>query len=171
VRSHLYADDTQLLDCCHIEHLPVARSRLTSCVSEVTQWCASRRLQLNSDKTEVIWFGSKANLIKLKSCDCSLPVGSETVQPASVVRDLGVLLDAQLTMKQHINKVTAACCYQLRRLRQIRQRVGIEVTTQLVLALVTSRLDYCKSVLGALPHTVHDQTTTACTEHCSAADF
>ena len=54
VLCHLYADDTQLLDCCHIEHVPVVRSRLTSCVSEVAQWCASRRLQLNSDKTEVI---------------------------------------------------------------------------------------------------------------------
>jgi len=54
-----------------------------------------------------------ANLVELKSYDCSLPVGSETVQPASVVRDLGVLLDAQLTMKQHINKVTAGCYYQL----------------------------------------------------------
>ena len=101
------------------------------------QWCAYRRLQLNSDKTEVIWFGSKTNLAKLKSIDCSLSVSSETVQPVSVVRDLGVLLDAQVTMKQHINKVTAACYYQLWRLRQIRRRVGTEVTTQLVLALVT----------------------------------
>jgi len=55
-------------------------------------------------------------------------------------------------MKQHINKVTATCNYQLRRLRQIRRRVGTEVTTQLVLAvaLVTSRLDYCNTVLAAL---------------------
>ena len=68
-----------------------------------------------------------------------------------VVRDLGVLLDAQLTMKQHINKVTALCYYQLRRPRQIRRRVGLEVTIQLVLALITSRLDYCNSVLAALP--------------------
>ena len=51
------------------------------CVSEVAQWCASRRLQLNSYKIEVIWFGSKANLVKPKTYDCSLTVGSETVQP------------------------------------------------------------------------------------------
>jgi len=47
--------------------------------------------------------------------------------------------------------VTAACYCQLRRQRQIRRRVGTEVTTQLLLALVTSRLDYCNSVLAALP--------------------
>jgi len=60
--------------------------------------------QLNADKTEVIWFGSKANLAKLKAADLSLSVGSESIRPVSVVRDLGVLLDAQLSMKQHINK-------------------------------------------------------------------
>jgi len=89
---------------------------------------------------------SKANLVKLKSYDCSLPVGSETVQPASVVRDLGVLLDAQLTMKQHINKATAACFYQLRDCDRFVD----------VLALVTSRLDYCNSVLAALPQSTID---------------
>jgi len=130
---------------------------------EVAQWCASRRLQLNSDKTEVIWFGSKTNLVTLKAIDCSLSVSSETVQPVHVVRDLGVLLDAQLTMKQHINKVTAVCYYQLRRLQQIRRRVGPEVTRQLVLALVTSRLDLgCNSVLAALPHFTTEQLYSVC---------
>ena len=38
-----------------------------------------------------------------------------------------------------------------RRLRQIRRRIGAEVTTQLVLTLVTSRLDYCNAVLAGVP--------------------
>jgi len=151
VGSHLYADDTQLYDCCRLENTTTVRNRLASCITEIAQWCASRHLQLNADKTEVIWFGSKSSLAKLKAIDCSLPVGSEIVKPAPVVRDLGVLLDANLSMKQHISKVAATCYYQLQRLRQIRRCVGPEVTTQLVLALVTSRLDYCNSVLACLP--------------------
>jgi len=54
-------------------------------------------------------------------------------------------------MKQHIAKVSAACFYHLRRLRQIRRRVGQAVVTRLVLAMITSRLDYCNSVLAGLP--------------------
>ena len=34
---------------------------------------------------------------------------------------------------------------------QIRRRVGTEVTVRLVLALITSRLDYCNSLLGGVP--------------------
>ena len=35
--------------------------------------------------------------------------------------------------------------------RQIRRRVGSEVASRLVLALMMSRLDYCNSVLSGLP--------------------
>ena len=54
-------------------------------------------------------------------------------------------------MKRHVATVAASCFYHLRRLRQIRRRVGTEVTTQLVLAFITPRLDYCNSVLAGLP--------------------
>ena len=37
-------------------------SHLTCCLSEVHIWCASRRLQLNSDKTKTIWFGARYSL-------------------------------------------------------------------------------------------------------------
>jgi len=63
----------------------------------------------------------------------------------------GVSIDSELTMKEHVAKIAAACLYHIRRLRQVRRRVGQEVTQQLVLALVMSRLDYCNSVLAELP--------------------
>jgi len=43
--------------------------------------------------------------------------------------------------------VSAVCFCHIRRLRQIRRRVGQAVTTRLVLAMNMSRLDYCNSVL------------------------
>ena len=98
-----------------------------------------------------MWFGTRTNLQKFFGQNLTLTVGTEAIQPASVVRDLGVLLDPELGMRQHIAKVASDCFFQLRRLRQRRQRIGEDVTTRLVLALVTSRLDYCNSVLAGLP--------------------
>ena len=42
---------------------------------------------------------------------------------ASVIRDLGVMFDSQLTMKAHISSLTRVFFYQLRRLRTIRRCV------------------------------------------------
>jgi len=69
----------------------------------------------------------------------------------NAVRDLGVLLDQELSVKQHINKVTRNCFFQIRRLKQVRRILGPEITTSLITAFVTSRLDFCNSVLAGLP--------------------
>ena len=70
------------------------------------------------------------------------------MQPSVVIRDLGLHLDSELSMKHHVVKVAAICYYHLRRLRQIRR-----VTTRLVLATVISRLDYCNAALAGLRQT------------------
>ena len=56
-------------------------------------------------------------LKRLENTNLSLHVGIDTVTPSNVVRDLGVLLDSELTMRQHISKTVGACFYHLRRLK------------------------------------------------------
>ena len=51
-----------------------------------------------------------------------------------------------LSMKQHVTKVASICFFHLRRLHQVRHRVGKDITIRLVLAVIMSRLDYCNSV-------------------------
>jgi len=82
-----------------------------------------------------------------------LQLDSGILQPVDVVRDLGVLLDTELSMKQHITRIASNCFYHLRRLRQIRRIVGEHVTSHLISAFVLSRLDYCNSLLAGLPRT------------------
>jgi len=50
---------------------------LSYCASDIISWCTSRRLQLNTHKTEAtgIWIGSKSNLSELTTPDCSVPIG------------------------------------------------------------------------------------------------
>ena len=46
--------------------------------------------------------GSRANLNKLHSQERHIQISSEIIIPTSVVRDLGVQLDSELSMKQHV---------------------------------------------------------------------
>ena len=160
--TSIYADDTQFHDSCQPGDIHSLRVRLSRCADDVSTWCKSRRLQLNANKTEAIWFGSQANLASLNSLDCSLRVGLFTVQPSTVVRDLGLHLDNELSMKQHVTKVAATCYYHLRRLRQIRRHVGSEVTTHVELVLVISRLDYRNAA-------DYNRTTSTSTKRCGTS--
>ena len=126
-------------------------STIERCAADVSTWCASKRLQLNGSKTKIMWFGTTAGLRKIPPQVGCFHVDQSVVEPVSVVRDLGVMIDAELTMQEHVNRTAQTCFYHLRRLRSVRQQLGRDVTAQLVSALVLSRLDYCNAVLADLP--------------------
>jgi len=100
------------------------------------------------DRSHLVWVESQFE--QTTQPRASYPDQLRDHHPTSVVRDLGVQLDSELSMKQHIRKV-ATCFFHLCHLRQIRRRVGQELTLHLVLAYVIKRLDYCNSLLAGLP--------------------
>ena len=106
---HLYADDTQLLGSTPTSTVQLTVDRLQSCVAAIHQWCCSRRLQLNPSKTELIWFGSRANLQKIATTDHSLRIDGSVIHSVDSVRDLGVILDSELTLQRHILTKLPAC--------------------------------------------------------------
>jgi len=151
VRFHLYADDKQAYASGRVSDVDNIRRRLSECASDIAAWCASRRLQLNSAKTEVIWFGSHANLSKLTTCDLSVTVNND-ISPVHSVHDLGVRYTRRRTQHE-------AACQQCSKDLLLSsspstpgsRRAGYDVTVRLVLAVVMSRIDYCNAVLAGLP--------------------
>ena len=134
-----------------MSQIPALRCRLSCCVDDLSKYFASLRLQLNSSKTDFIWFGTKSNLAKIQPPHKSLSVCSSVVSCSEVVRDLGVFLDSELSTKKHVSNVASVCFYHLRRLRQLRNCVSQSLMAQLVTSLVISRLDSCNSALAGLP--------------------
>jgi hypothetical protein len=63
----------------------------------------------------------------------------------------GVRMVRELSMRRHISKVASICYIHLRRLKTVRRTLDEKTTASLVSAFVTSRLDYCNSVLAGLP--------------------
>ena len=80
----------------------------------------------------------------------ALHVRDATIQPTSGARNLGVFFDSHHDLKQHISNVCRSCYFQLRQLRIVR-RLLPGVLRTLLHAFVSCRLDYCNSLMTALP--------------------
>ena len=54
ISSQSFADDTQLLDSCHPDHLDTTVQRMQNCISEVKSRMDGTKLELNDDKTDQV---------------------------------------------------------------------------------------------------------------------
>ena len=70
-----------------------------------------------------------------------------SVLASTSVKDLGVLIDSSLTMSEHVNALTKSCFFQLRQIRTIKRCLPRNARETLVRAFVSSRLDYCGTLL------------------------
>ncbi len=104
-------------------------------------------LQLNLAKTELLVFPATPTL----QHDFMIQLGSPTITPSALVRNLGVIFDDQLTFKEHIAKTARSCRFALHNIRKIRPFLTEHAVQLLAQALVISRLDYCNALLAGLP--------------------
>src|SRR6218665_2672576 len=62
------------------------------------------------------------------------------------VRELGVILDQELSFAEHITALTRSCYYHLRQLRVVSRSLSSSSASTLVHAFIANRLDYCSSL-------------------------
>ena len=107
LHPHCYADDTQIYGFCDPSDVDALQERLSVCIDEVFSWMMSNRLQLNPSKTEMLWCSSARRQHQIPTGP--VRVGDTSVQPVRTVRNLGVYIDADVTMSAHVTAVVKAC--------------------------------------------------------------
>ena len=86
---------------------------------------------------------------------CSLPTPTD-VQPVSSIRDLGVYIDADMSMRTHVTAVVRACFAALCQIRSVRRSLSRQALLTLVRALIVSKVDYCNSVVAGISGQLQD---------------
>ena len=56
-----------------------------------------------------------------------------------------------LNFRQHFSQVSSSCIYHITDLKRIRKNLPLDLAKQIAVALVTSKLDYCNSLLHVIP--------------------
>ena len=119
-------------------------ARIASCVDDVNRWLSAKSLQLNVGKTVLLWCSTTRDIDRLPNTRC------HSVEVSTSVRDIGIFLDADLSMRRYTDVAVARCFAVLRQLRPLHQHVFSSVFQTLTTTLLLTRQDYGNAVLYGL---------------------
>jgi hypothetical protein len=145
---HIYADDTQLYCSFDIHTINDVIGSVSTCISDIRSWMIRNKLKINDDKTEFLLITSPYSKL---SEDIKISIGQSEISPSTSCKSLGVMLDNHMAMDVQIQSVCKSTLYHIRNISTIRQLIPQSAAAALMHSLVTSRLDYCNSLLYGVP--------------------
>ena len=143
----MYADDTQMYITCRRGEAPIAE--LEECVEEIRVWMRDNIFALNDSITEVIKFSPEFGDASPKLAG-AVRIDDVVVSSSTTDRDLAVILDAAGTISAHLANLCKSTSFALWKIGKIRNILSRKSAEKLIHAFVTSRLDYCNSLLFGL---------------------
>ena len=147
-----YADDTQNYHSFS-PMIPgdkqLCLEELESCIQDVQIWMRTNLLKLNNDKTEFLIIGTPQQLAKVRTT--SIKIGTDPIQCSESAHNLGYFYDSTIKSCTHINKLSSMLYIIIKRISRIRHTIDLDTTKTLVQALVTTKLDYCNSLMMGTP--------------------
>ena len=106
-------------------------------------------LKLNDDKTEVLYISSPYFQKSLPNP--TLKIDQSSITPTTSAINIGVIFDNCDQMREHITSVCRASHFHLQNIGSVRCYLTPETCATLVHSLISSKLDYCNSLLIELP--------------------
>ena len=140
-----YADDLQLMHTFDLNPTSLSKAirSLQDCIMEIREWLTTNYLKVNDQKTDFLLImpvSAKKLINKL-----SISVCGTLIQDVDQVKNLGVYLDNDMNMSANTSEIVRCCYFHIHHIGHINKFLPRQ--TRVVNTLVTSRLDYCNSLL------------------------
>ena len=119
-------------------------------VANIASWMDTMHLQFNPDKTEFIMFGYRNQLDKCKTS--YVTISGSIIPKSPSAKYLGVTLDENLNLKEHILTKCKTAIANFVRICNIQQYLTTDACSTLVLGLCVSHLDYANALYYGLPN-------------------
>ncbi len=147
VQRMLYADDGHLYMCFKPTDANVTWTQTLA--ADLNDWFIANNLISNNDKLVTLLINGQCRKPIIFPL---LTVGDVQVPLSDSTHALGVEVDNTIYMVKQINSIAKSSFFQLHRVYKISECVTKVAAKTMVHALVTSKLDYCNSLLYGLPN-------------------
>lgn len=143
----LFADDSQLCISSTLDELDAKLEQLKTDLKAVLSWMKLNGMKLNLEKTQMIVFGSSANIKKVGKI--SVDLDGVTITNNDTLKSLGLTLDSKLTWANHINKLCRSMYFSKHSLMPLRSVMSRDNLGTLLNACVVTQANYMAGVWGA----------------------
>ena len=134
---------------------------IQDCVRDVSDWFLTNCMQLNGDKSEAMLFALGAQAAKVDpKCNRRLSqVRLWNYPPTSGASAFTWTVNSIWIGMS--NSVCSSCYYHIRALRHIRPSLNQETAANIGRSVVSSRLDYCNSLMYGIVQGEHEEAPTS----------
>ena len=150
--NYKYSTDIQMQGSCRPDSVDSLQSTLSDCPHDVSDWMRS--------KTKILWCSTSRWRHLLPTT--AVRVSVDYITPSSAVRDLGIMIDSDVSMRSHVSRTVSGCFATLRQIRSVRRSVSVSVFMSLVVSVIMPRLHYGNATLA-----VYRSISTADYSQCS----
>ena len=116
--SRIYVDGNKLFVTFPIQLLDSVVTKMNNDLIRIRDWCFDNRLLLTASKTERLLLGSRQMVLKIP--DFCLSFLDKELTPVQSAKDLGVILDLNLTFNHHIVKTVSSCMARLAQINRVK---------------------------------------------------
>ncbi|OOO00385.1 MAG: hypothetical protein ATN35_07545 [Epulopiscium sp. Nele67-Bin004] len=133
----MYADDTVIF--MHGSSAARVDDQLTNSMQHITDWLKQNCLQLNVSKTVCMFFSKT----KIHCPEPDVIVDGERLRVVSDFKYLRVVIDNNLTFKEHIKKVSKCIKFNLANFRHVRSCMSTTAALMYMHSMILSHITYC----------------------------
>lgn len=147
VSYHFYADDIQLFYSFKPGECDKWSMSL-ECIDSIKILMTENCLQFNENKTEALLIAPDNMVPETKQ---NLGFLSASVQ--CNLRNSGVIFDQSLSFENRVSQLFRSCVFQLKNIAKLRSMLTKDEMEMIILASISSRLDYCNTLFICLKQT------------------
>ena len=100
---------TQLYTHCVFKNMETSWEVFERCIQDIGHWMLANHLKLNSDKTELLWTGTRHNLSRLTGSEPRLVLGTKVIDASGSACNLAVTFTSDLCLEKHASIISGRC--------------------------------------------------------------
>ena len=143
LKFYLFADDTNIY--YESDNLKDIEKTMNKELEKLHEWLCLNRLSLNISKTNFVIFHARG---KVKGSVVTILINKQAIDEVISVKYLGILIDSQLTFKNHIDELSKKVSRAIGVLYKLRPYVTAKILTNVYYAIVYPFLLYGVVVWG-----------------------